>query len=132
VAQVVRAAQVDVGEVGIHATAAEAEQLAAAQPGADLGDEVVAVKRPAGGKEAAELLRGEGAAALVAEDPLRVDTRLGAATSRTGLEAISRSVRAASMMRSRIERQAITPLWPSLPSRSCCQRSTIDGVIWRS
>src|SRR5215217_1654462 len=29
----------------------------------------------------------------------------------------------------RIERHAITPLWLSLPSSSCCQRSTIAGVI---
>jgi hypothetical protein len=35
-------------------------------------------------------------------------------------------------MRSRIDRQAITPLWLSLPSSSFCQRSTIEGVIWRS
>jgi hypothetical protein len=35
-------------------------------------------------------------------------------------------------MRSKIERQAITPLWLSLPSSLCCQRSTIEGVIWRS
>jgi hypothetical protein len=39
--------------------AAQPEQLAAAQPGADLGEEVVAVERAAGGQEAAELLRGE-------------------------------------------------------------------------
>jgi hypothetical protein len=41
------------------AAAAQPEQLAAAQPGADLGEEVVAVERAAGGQEAAELLRGE-------------------------------------------------------------------------
>jgi hypothetical protein len=58
------------------ATAAQAEQFAAAKPGADLGDEMVAVERPAGGQKAAELLGGEGAAALVAEDPLWVDARL--------------------------------------------------------
>jgi hypothetical protein len=60
----------------VRASAAQAEQLAAAQPGADLGDEMVMVKRPAGGKEPAEFLGGEGAAALVAEDPLWVDARL--------------------------------------------------------
>jgi hypothetical protein len=35
-------------------------------------------------------------------------------------------------MRSRIDRHAITPLWLRLPSNSFCQRSTIEGVIWRS
>jgi hypothetical protein len=39
------------------AAAAQPEQFAAAQPGADLGEEVVAVERAAGGQEAAELLR---------------------------------------------------------------------------
>jgi hypothetical protein len=37
--------------------------------------------------------------------------------------------RSASRMRPRIERHAITPLWLSLPSSSCCQRSTVEGVI---
>jgi hypothetical protein len=37
---------------------------------------VVAVEGPAGGEEPAEFFRGEGAAALVAEDLLRVDARL--------------------------------------------------------
>jgi hypothetical protein len=116
----------------MHAAAAQAEQLAAAQPGADLGDEMVAVERPAGGKEVAELLGVRVRRRSWPKTRSGLTRGLGASTSRTGLLAISRSVRAASMMRSRIERHAITPLWPSVPSRSCCQRSTTDGVIWRS
>jgi hypothetical protein len=54
---------------------------------------------------------------------------LGASTSRTGLVASRCSLRAASTMRPRIERHAMTPLWLSLASRSCCQRSTTEGVI---
>jgi hypothetical protein len=38
---------------------------------------VVAVEGAAGGQEAAELLRREGASALVAEDPVRVDPHPG-------------------------------------------------------
>jgi hypothetical protein len=38
---------------------------------------VVAVERAAGSQEATELFRGECAAALVAEDPVRIDRRLG-------------------------------------------------------
>jgi hypothetical protein len=38
---------------------------------------VVVVERAAGGQEAAELFRGEGPSALVAEDPFRIDPRLG-------------------------------------------------------
>jgi hypothetical protein len=48
--------------------AAQAQQLAAAQPGPGLDEEVVAVEGSAGGQEVAELLGGEGPSALVAED----------------------------------------------------------------
>src|SRR4029453_6676106 len=60
----------------MHAPAAQPEQLAAAKPGADLGDEMVAVERPAGGKEPTELLRRQGAAALMAENLVWIDARL--------------------------------------------------------
>jgi hypothetical protein len=63
----------DPPQLRVDPAAAQPEQLAAAQPGADLGEEVVTVKRAAGGQEAAELHRGEGSPALVAEDPLRID-----------------------------------------------------------
>jgi len=71
---------------------------------------VVAVERPAGCEEAAELLRGEGAPALVTEIRSGLILGLGASTSRTGLVGMSRSRRAASRMRSRIDRHAIMPL----------------------
>jgi hypothetical protein len=48
------------------------QQLAAAQPGPDLDEEVVAVKRPTGGQEVADLLGREDSSALVAEDLLGV------------------------------------------------------------
>jgi hypothetical protein len=80
----------------------------------------------------ADLLGGEGPSTLVAKDLFGVETGLGVSTSRTGLVAMRRSLRATSRMRSRIERHAITPLWLSVPSSSCCHRSAIDGVIWRS
>src|SRR4029450_4257334 len=105
---------------------AQAQQLAAAQPGANLGDEVVAVERPADGEEPAELLGGKGA--LVAEDLLGGDARLWRLHVAARVGGDQPLGAAASRMRSRIERYAITPLWPSLPSSSCCQRSTIDGV----
>jgi hypothetical protein len=100
----------DPGQLGEDAAAAQAQQLAAAQPGPDLDEEVVAVERPTGGQEMPDLLGGEGPSALVAKDLVGVQARLGASTSRTGLVASRRSLRAASRMRSRIERQAITPL----------------------
>src|SRR5829696_3426118 len=59
------------------AAAAQPEQLATAQPRADLGEEVVTVEGAAGGQKAAELLRGEGPPPLVAEDPVRIDPRPG-------------------------------------------------------
>src|SRR5215213_6550355 len=57
----------DAAQLGVDAAAAQPQQLAAAQPRTDLGEEVVAVEGAAGGQEAAELFRGEGPSALVAE-----------------------------------------------------------------
>jgi hypothetical protein len=51
----------DSAPFGLDAAAAQPEQLPGAQPGAGLGDEVIAVEGAAGSQEFAELLRGEGA-----------------------------------------------------------------------
>ena len=122
----------DAPQLRVDAAATQPEQLAAAQPGADLGEEMVTVERAAGGQEAAELLRGKVRRRSWPKIRSGLIRGLGASTSRTGLLGIRRSRRAASRMRSRMDRHAITPLWLSLPSRSCCQRKTIEGVIWRS
>jgi hypothetical protein len=122
----------DAPQLGVDAAATQPEQLAAAQPGADLGEEVVAVERAAGGQEAAELLRGEGPSALVAEDPVRIDSRLGASTSRTGL--VGDQAFAAGRFQdaqqdgSARHHAAVAQLVLQL----VCQRSTIEGVIWLS
>src|SRR5215211_221962 len=57
--------------------AAQPQQLPATQAGADLNEEVVAVERPAGGQEVADLLRGEGPSTLVTEDLFWIEARLG-------------------------------------------------------
>jgi hypothetical protein len=62
----------DAAELGEDPATAQAQQLAAAQPGPDLDEEVVAVKRPTGGQEVADLLGREDSSALVAEDLLGV------------------------------------------------------------
>jgi hypothetical protein len=67
----------DPAQLGEDAAAAQPKQLAAAQPGTDLDEEVVAVKGPTGGQEVAELLGCEGPSALVAEDLFGVQARLG-------------------------------------------------------
>jgi hypothetical protein len=66
----------------------EAEQLAAAQAGADLDDEVVPVEGSAPGQESAEVLGSEHARLDGAEDRVRVRRRFGGSTLRTGLAAI--------------------------------------------
>src|SRR5262245_48114048 len=63
-------------QLGMHPPPTQTEQLAAAQAGAHLGDEMVAVEWPTGGKEPAELLRRECVAALVAENLVRIDAQL--------------------------------------------------------
>jgi hypothetical protein len=50
----------DAPEFGEDPAAAPAQQLAAAQPGPDLDQEVVAGERPAASQEVADLLGGEG------------------------------------------------------------------------
>jgi hypothetical protein len=57
--------------------ATQPQQLATAQPGADLDEEVVAIEGPAGGQEVADLLGREGPSALVAKDLFGVQARLG-------------------------------------------------------
>jgi hypothetical protein len=93
---------------------------------------MVPVEGAAGGQEVAELLRVKVRRRSRPKIRSGLMGGLGASTSRTGLVGIRRSRRAASRMRSRIDRHAITPLWLRLPSRSFCQRSTMEGVIWRS
>jgi hypothetical protein len=114
----------------MHAPTPQAQQLPAAQPAADLYQEVVAVEK---GRHAARNRPNSSRVKVRRRAWPKTcsgsTSRGGASTSRTGLVAISRTLRAASMMRSRIDRQAITPLWLSQPSRSFCQRSTIEGVI---
>ena len=101
-------------ELGEDPSAAQAQQLAAAQPGADLDEEVVAVEGPAGGQEMPELLGGEGSSSLVAEDLLGVQARWG-------LDLADGWWRQASSGPSgcaQDERQGLTPLWlvPAAPA----------------
>jgi hypothetical protein len=56
---------------------AQAQQLAAAEPGPHLDEEVVPVERPTGGQKVAKLLGREGPSALVAKDLFGVEARLG-------------------------------------------------------
>jgi hypothetical protein len=84
------------------------QQLARAQPGADLDQEVVAVERRAGGQEAGELLRRVGTAPDGAEDDLGSTGRFGAATRLIGLNANSRSSTAACRIRLSSDRHAVT------------------------
>src|SRR5215204_571222 len=57
----------------VHAASAQAEQLAASQPGPYLDHKVVAVERRAGRQKSAELLRAQGPSLHPAKDHLRVD-----------------------------------------------------------
>jgi hypothetical protein len=113
----------------VDAACPQAEQLPAAQAGADLDDEVAAVEGRAPGQEAAELLRVKARRRTRPNTTSGSTGRLGARTLRTGLIGISRSPSAASRMRFRIDRQAIVRLWLALRSSSFCHRCTTCAEI---
>jgi hypothetical protein len=91
-------------------TTTQAEQLAAAQAGGDLGEKMVAVEAWTGGQELGELFGAVGPGPDPTEMTSGSTGRLGGLTLATGLKGIKRLSVAACRIRFRSERQAMVRL----------------------